>query len=230
MSKTSFILAGLSTLGLITVLHTAALAQQPGTGERGRGMDPASMIDRRITNLNRQLNLTADQQKKIRAIFEDAYKTSQPANGQQSRRERLVANRDPQKQQEETDAKIRKVLTAEQVKKYEAMPRGGRGQFGGGMNTQTRIDALDKQLTLTADQKTKLKSILDKNQENMRKLFEQQQGSQDREARRATMQKERDRMNKEFEAVLTPEQVKKYRAAQEQQRQRMNTQGQNTTR
>jgi periplasmic protein CpxP/Spy len=221
-------IAGLAALGLIAAIHTSAFAQ-PGPGGQGR-MDPARMVDRMITNLNTQLNLTADQQKKIRAIYDESFKSMQNASRDttMSRRDRLVAGRNQNQQNRfaEIDAKIKKVLTAEQVKKYEAMPRPGRGGFGGG-DPASRIERLDQQVTLTADQKKKLLPIFEKSQANMDKMRESMQDSQDRDARRAAYQKEQDRFNKELEAVLTADQVKKYRAAQEQMRQQFqNRQGQ----
>jgi Spy/CpxP family protein refolding chaperone len=234
MNKIRFILAGLFALGLFTSLYTAGFAQQqapPGRPGMG-GMDPARMIDRRISNLTRELNLTTDQQTKIRAILEESVKSIRTARVDTtlSRRDRLVASRDMQKRQDEIDAKIKKVLTAEQVKKYEALP-SGRGQFGGGMNIDTRLDFLDKQLNLTAEQKKKIRPILEKNAENMRSIFANRKEGEERSVLFEAMRKERDRASKEIEAVLTPEQAKKYRAVQEEQRQRMNNrQGDNAPR
>lgn len=69
---------------------------------------------------------------------------------------------------------------------------------GGGMNPDAMVERLDQAVTLTADQKTKIKDIYAKNMEKMRDA----QGQD----RRAVMQAQRD----EIRAVLTPEQQKKF--------------------
>ncbi len=86
-----------------------------------------------------------------------------------------------------------------------------------------------KDLTLTADQKTKIKAILEKSGNNMRQMFQPQQGGAqpDREAMMAAMQKARAQETKEIEAVLKPDQVKKYRAQQAEQMKRMQERMQN---
>ncbi len=82
----------------------------------------------------------------------------------------------------------------------------GRGQM---MSPEARIEQLDKALTLTADQKTKIKEIYAKAQEDMRATM-RGGGGGDRDAARekmiAAMRKTRD----EVRAQLTDEQKKKF--------------------
>jgi Spy/CpxP family protein refolding chaperone len=69
---------------------------------------------------------------------------------------------------------------------------------GGGMNADAMVDRIDQAVTLTADQKAKIKDIYAKNMEKMREA----QGQD----RRAIMEAQR----AEVRAVLTPEQQKKF--------------------
>ncbi len=206
-----------------------------------------------MEQLKTELKLTTDQEKKIRAIYQESMTAPRQQNAQQgnasqqrngsssaaSRRDRLVAERNTNANannnngRNQIDEKIKKVLTAEQVKKYDAMPRGfggrGGGQFDPAQMIQRRLDSMEQDLGLTADQKTKIKAVLEKSSTNMRQMFQpQQQGQQpDREAMMAAMQKARAQETKEIEAVLKPDQVKKYRDQQAEQQKRMQERMQN---
>lgn len=233
MKPTRIIFAGLFALGLIAALLPAGFAQQPvqppPPGMPGR--DPARMIERRITYLNRELKLTADQQKQIRAVLEEDSKNVQKTTGSgaAARRDRLVSGRNAQKRQDEVNAKIKKVLTADQAKKFDTLS-SGRGQPGGAMGIDTRLESLGKQLNLTSAQKEKIRPILEKSAENRRSIFANRKEGEDRSALAEVFRKENEKTTKEIEAVLTPEQAKKYRAAQEEQMKRMNRQGENAPR
>lgn len=248
-------LTALALLSAISLFPATAPAQPPAGNQQGqgggRGFDPARFIDRRIEQLKTELKLTADQEKKIRAIYQEAMSAPRQQNAQQgnatqqrngssgaaSRRDRLVAERNTNANnasgRNQIDEKIKKVLTAEQVKKFDAMPRGfggrGGGQFDPAQMIQRRLDSMERDLTLTADQKTKIKAILEKSGNSMRQAFQPpQQGQEpDRDAMRAAMEKIRTQEAKEIEAVLKPDQVKKYRAQQAEQQQRMRERQQN---
>ncbi len=222
-------------LALTTAPSAQNMQSQQQRGGQGRGMNPDRMVER----LNRELTLTADQQKKIKAIYEKAFKEASPsgdkgATGAAARRQRMQQQNNTQndfrKRSEQINAEIKKVLTPAQQKKFEAMPRFGNGR-GMGMNVDDRIANMDKRLKLSADQKKKLKTIFEKQNQVMQKRMEemrqqmeqggQQGGQQDgnRQARMAAMQKEHEQNQKEIESVLTPAQQKLYRAMQEEQRQ-----------
>ena len=201
--------------------------QQP---QQGGPQGPGAFMDRMMDRLNRELNLTADQQKKIKAIYEQSFKNATPSNdkgatGAAARRQRMAqqnnAQDDFRKRIEQTNAEIKKVLTPEQQKKFDAMPRGGGRGMG---NVDERINRLDERLKLTAAQKTKLKAVFEKQNQAMQKRMEQmrqqgdnQQQGGDRQAMMDEMRKEREKGQKEVEAVLTPEQQKQYRAMMEEQ-------------
>jgi len=199
-------------------------------GQERRGFNPEQMIDRRIQFLDQQLNLTPDQEKKIRAIMEKSFKTPPPAAGSSagasSRRARLNQDRTTTDPRSQINAEIKKVLTADQAKKYDSLPQQGprQGQFGrGGMNIDDRVEQMTQRLKLTADQKKKVRAIYEKQGEEMKKMFEQAGQNGNREAMRETMMKQREKNEKEIEALLTAEQKKMYAAWRQemsQQRQR----------
>jgi Spy/CpxP family protein refolding chaperone len=193
--------------------------QGPGQGQRG--FNPEQMIDRRIESLDRELNLTPDQEKKIRAIMEKAFKTPPPRNGApaqggaSSRRDRLNQDRNTSNPASQVNAEIKKVLTPEQAKKYDALPQPGRGGFGQGargFSVDDRVKQISERLKLTSDQQKKIRAIYEKQGEEMRKMFEQMGQGGDREAMRETMQKQREKNEKEVEALLTADQKKAYAA------------------
>jgi Spy/CpxP family protein refolding chaperone len=102
----------------------------PGGG-RGGGFNPQQMAARRLDQMTQELQLTPEQKTKIQAIQE----SSMPAIKaifddttltREQRREKMRPLRD------ETDAKIKQVLTPEQQTKYDAMQAQRRARFGGG--------------------------------------------------------------------------------------------------
>ncbi len=113
-------------------LGVSAFAQGPGGG---RGGDPKQMVERQINGMKERLNLTADQETKLRPILE-ASMTKQmalrekykPEPGQPPSKEMMD---DMAKVRKETLEKIGTVLDADQMKKYEAMMAERRGGPGG---------------------------------------------------------------------------------------------------
>jgi len=79
-------------------------------------------------------------------------------------------------------------------------PRGGRGM----LNPDERVAQIDKAVTLTADQKTKIKDILVKAQQDMQALAREDRRTKGREIMQAAQDAVR--------AALTPEQQTKFDA------------------
>ncbi len=97
--------------------------------------------------------------------------------------------------------------SAEQKPARERGP-GGPGGPGGGGRGGPNIEMLTEQLSLTADQKTKLEPILKAQGQKMQDLRKDESLSQ--EQRREKSRSLREAGQKEIEAVLTPEQIKKF--------------------
>ncbi|MGB7749654.1 MAG: hypothetical protein WBN75_20475 [Verrucomicrobiia bacterium] len=90
------------------------------------------------------------------------------------------------------------------------------GQRPPGMRGAPNLDQLAHQLNLTEDQKTKVKPILDAQQQKMRDLREDTSLSP--EDRRTKMQTIRQDTSTQLKAVLTPEQFDKYQQMTQRRR------------
>ncbi|MDR1415021.1 MAG: hypothetical protein LBI96_04335 [Odoribacteraceae bacterium] len=107
MKTTIFILAT-----LLAVAAADATAQTRGT--------PAEMIQKRVDNIRKEVTITDDQAKKLSAIFletmnkRDELFASRGTDGREAAREKLA------KVKEDEEAKIKKLLTADQFKAYTA--------------------------------------------------------------------------------------------------------------
>jgi len=84
----------------------------------------------------------------------------------------------------------------------------GRGQM---MSPEARVEQLDKAVTLTEEQKTKIKEIYTKAQEDMRAAF-RGGGGGDRDAAREKMMEAMRRTREQVRALLTDEQKTKFDA------------------
>jgi periplasmic protein CpxP/Spy len=82
--------------------------------------------------------------------------------------------------------------------------KGGRKQF----TVEQQLDRMTTQLTLTDEQKPKVKAVLEETSKKMREIMSDT--SLDRQARREKMQPIREEQTKKLKAILTDEQFKKY--------------------
>ena len=98
-------------------------------------------------------------------------------------------------------------------------PPPGGGPRGRMMDPGARADMLKKNLNLTDDQTSQVKSIFEDSRTKMEALRSNSSLSQD--DRRSQMVSLRKAENDKIEALLTPEQKTKYTAMQEQMRDRM---------
>jgi periplasmic protein CpxP/Spy len=100
-------------------------AGQDGPQGRGQVMNP----DARVANLDRELNLTAEQKTKLTDIFAKSREEMQGMRGggddKRANRERM------QQMMQATQDQVQSVLTDEQKKKFQEMERPGRGGPGG---------------------------------------------------------------------------------------------------
>ncbi|MFZ0430100.1 MAG: hypothetical protein WAO20_18425 [Acidobacteriota bacterium] len=98
-------------------------------------------------------------------------------------------------------------------------PRGRR------MSLEDQLTNLQKQLNLTDQQVTQVKSILEDRQARLMKMRESRQGMERTEENREAMRSEMDALNKDTEAqlskVLSEEQMKQYREMRQQRSRRM---------
>ena len=95
---------------------------------------------------------------------------------------------------------------------------GGGGGQGRGMNTQAQLDRMTTELSLSADQQTAIKAILDQNMKDMMAMRQDTSLSDD--DRMAKQRAMREAQTVKIKAVLTDDQKTKYDAMMAAQRQR----------
>jgi protein CpxP len=126
----SAFLAGLLSLGLSAFAQDTQEAPPPpaagqgqGTGQgmgRGMGRRPMESVDDQIAHLSKKLNLSADQQAKLKPIFEDQRKQMEAIHNDSSlsREDRFSKM---QALRQSSDTQIKGVLTDEQQKSFDKM-------------------------------------------------------------------------------------------------------------
>lgn len=126
MKKFVFILTSL-------LLGASLLVSAQNRGPRQK-LTPEQRATRMVENLHRDLQLTEKQQKDLRLWFTKSY-TQQKENLQKYSTDREGMREASRKNREATEAKLKKVLTEEQYKKYkdlEAKRRQERQQHSSG--------------------------------------------------------------------------------------------------
>jgi Spy/CpxP family protein refolding chaperone len=114
--------------------QTNTVPTTPGAGEGREGRGGARTVDAQLARLTEQLTLTEEQKPKVKAVLEDQA-TKRAGLRDLAPEERRTKN---QELREEMAKKMKEILTEEQYKKYEALPRGGRGQGAGGQGEVPR--------------------------------------------------------------------------------------------
>ncbi|MBN2636676.1 MAG: hypothetical protein JXR61_10435 [Prolixibacteraceae bacterium] len=102
------------------------------------------------------------------------------------------------------------------------MPAGGFGPGGGGMGgnfdpaamVDRQIEQMKETLTLTTEQETKLREVLQQNSAEMQNMMQNMQGGGGMEGMREQMQQMREKQNEKMKSVLTDEQWETYQAQQ----------------
>lgn len=219
----------ITVLALGGLLLGGTLTQaQEAKGERkgrpeGRG-GPGGGSQRLLEGLN----LTDEQKPKVEAIMKEQGEKMRALFQDQSgsREERGTKMRELG---EATNAKLKEVLTKEQMEKYakarsEAMSRfgggpGGPGAPGGpgggrpGGNPAERLESMAKELNLTDEQKGKIKTIMEEEGKKLAALREDQ--NTPREERFAKFREATDAMNAKIKPILNAEQQEKWAKMQE---------------
>ncbi len=190
---------------------------QAGRGQRGRGNPFAS------------LNLKEEQKKKLDTARQERDTQIRALFSRDNDTPREERTAKMQKVREAYEATIKKVLTEEQMKKYQASRsaqgdrgegqgqgrRPGQGGFGGRRNPYAELD-------LTKEQQAKLDKITAAQREEQTKLFQElRDGGGNREGLREKFGALREKYQKQIDAVLAEEQKKKL----QEQRQRRPGQG-----
>lgn len=102
-------------LALSLFFSIGTQAQQRGQRER---MTPEQQAERMVKRLHAELKLTDKQQTELKTWFTDSFK-KRNENFEKNRGNREAMQETMKKAQEETQAQLKKVLTADQYKKYQ---------------------------------------------------------------------------------------------------------------
>ncbi len=172
-------------------------------------------VNIRIKELDKELNLNDKQEKQIRKIYTDIMEKMAQRRGDRPapREGRTGMFRGGFSRFGQIDSDIEAVLTPEQVKKYRAV------------NLKRQIDErmvnLDETLTLTDDQKVKIRKIVEQDIQKTNEIFaEMRESGSERRAIFSKIRDQREETNKAIETLLTPEQAEKYRSSMNRGRQR----------
>lgn len=110
MKKITTLLILLFSIGSITLF-----AQQHGPRER---LSPAERAEKTVEHLNKELTLTKQQQTELKNWFTTHYK-QQEETFKKNHAERKAMREQMQKNREQTEAQLKKILTTEQFQKYQ---------------------------------------------------------------------------------------------------------------
>jgi Spy/CpxP family protein refolding chaperone len=123
-------------LALLLAGSTAIVAQAP-SGQWGPGGGQPPTVDQRLQRMSQMLELTGDQQEKIKPILEneDSQMQTLRADTLLSQQDRFAKMKEIR---ENTASQVNPILNPDQQKKYaEMMSRMGRGRGPGAPNTST---------------------------------------------------------------------------------------------
>ncbi|MBV6458124.1 MAG: hypothetical protein HONBIEJF_01247 [Fimbriimonadaceae bacterium] len=200
----------------VLVLGAVAFAQDQGGGRggrgggfgmrgmQGRGGTPLALVNR--TDVQADLNLTADQKSKLTALREKQQEEMR-ANMENMRggggdREEMM--KQFREMQEKNDKAVAAILTEEQNKRIREIWV----QLNG--NRAILDEKVQTELGFSAEQKTKVKDLQTKQQEAMQSLMERMRNQEiDRDQMREIQTKNSETMNTELGKVLTADQAAK---------------------
>ena len=125
------------------VLLTAVFGVVTGYAQGPRqGGDPEQMLDRMMSGLKDRLSLTADQEQQVRALLKDNFEKAAELRSEQQNDTAGPRRPSPEmrdhlmKMREELNTELSKVLTEDQMKKYQELQQERRGRFGRGRRVQ----------------------------------------------------------------------------------------------
>ncbi len=183
--KRRILFAGVLLASLACMVITTSVFAQPQPPQRQTPQE-------RVDQMEKELKLTADQKAKILKVFTDA-----EAQAEQGGRRGFFGFGTP--------PEVEKILTPDQLKAWQA--------FTLKQSVDRRIAMMSEAVTLTDDQKAKIRPIIEKETAATTKLMAEMRAqgeNADREAMRTKMGELRDATTKALESILTKEQMEKY--------------------
>ncbi len=221
MKKLNILSITALALGGLVLTSSLAQAQENKEGRKGRPEGQGRPGGFGGQQLTEQLGLTEEQKPKVAAIMQEQGEKMRAMFGDQggSREDRATKMRELG---EATSAKLKAVLTKEQMEKYEKARTEMAGRFGGGPGgpggfggapSAERLDAMAKELGLNDEQKGKIKAVYDEQAKKMEALRGDQGGS--REDRMAKFRELTEATAAKIKPILTAEQQEKFAKMQQ---------------
>jgi hypothetical protein len=223
--------AFITALAAVFLIAASGLIVRPMLAEaKGRFSQPQS-ADEIMKTLTERLDLTPEQVEAVRPVIEENVMKRNEIRGK-SDMERKTRRTEMRKLRWNTETRLGKILTDEQVDRYLELKqeqRKGfkRGRHRGGWikkgmyKTPERfIERLSARLDLTEEQKAQAEPIIKESIEKRRAVFEKyrEQGLNIRQAMRGEMKEISDATHAELSTILSDEQREKLNTIQEEKR------------
>jgi Spy/CpxP family protein refolding chaperone len=182
--------------GMLAVVGSLALAQRGGGFFRG----PSPMMLLGQESVQKELKLTPEQVEKTKAALDKQGKSFQGLRGIQDEQERAKKFEEMRKEADKTIAEILKPDQAKRLKQITLQQQGGRAFDD---------PEVAKELSLTGDQKNKVKEIMEDTGSQIRELF--QGGGGFSEETRKKMQEINSAATEKVMGLLTADQKAKWK-------------------
>jgi Spy/CpxP family protein refolding chaperone len=186
------------------VLASSAAAQGRGGRGFGGGGFGGGMMLLRMPEVQTELKLTDEQKTKLTEMLGQQRRGGRGGGGQFGGQSREERQRQLAERRAEQQKQLAAILNADQLKRYRQLELQQQGPAA------LQETAVQDELKLTQDQKTKVEAILSEQRDAMRDL--RQSGAGDREAMRSKTAELRKKTSEKLEAVLTEEQKTQWKA------------------
>lgn len=195
-------LKGVAVAALATMLLAgSAMAQERGRGfGGGRGGGGTMLL--RMPEVQTELKLTEEQKTKLTEMLGQG--RGGPGNGGGQDLSREERQKQAATRRAEREKQLAAIMNADQMKRYRQLQLQQQGASALGET------AVQEELKLTADQKTKVEAIVSEQSEAMRSARESAAG--DREGMRAKTAEIRKKSQEKLEALLTEDQKTQWKA------------------
>jgi len=189
--NTRTVLVGILIAAVAFVVVTPAVMAQ-----QGQRRTP----EERVAEMDKVLKLSSDQKAQITKFYQDQAANRGQDSGQRGARGGfMMGGMLPEA--------MTKILTPDQVKKWQA--------YNVQQSVDRRITQIDEAVTLTADQKTKIRTVIEKEIAAQNEFFAKMRaggGTPDMDAMRSKMTELRETTAKSLSSILSKEQMDKYNA------------------
>jgi Spy/CpxP family protein refolding chaperone len=201
-------LAAATTFAMAQAPEVNKMAKPHGGHGQHQQLTQDQFVNKRLTKMTDALQLSSDQQAKMKDILSDEW-TKQQAIRSNTSLSKEDAHKQIRELRKSEHEKMKSVLTPEQVQKAQQMHKE-RGEKGGGRGMAgKRMGFMARELNLTDAQKAQLKPMFQQQREQMQAL--KADTSLTPEQKHEKAQQIRADGRKQFLSVLTPEQQQKLR-------------------